>query len=58
VFSLGGSNPYTSTDEMNKYKIYVNETIQLHNTNNTIVSYEKLRQYKDYINSVILLVPH
>jgi len=34
-FSLGGISPYTSIDKTNKNKIYINETIQKHSTNNT-----------------------
>jgi hypothetical protein len=34
-FSLVNSSPYTSTLKTNKNKIYINETIQKHSTNNT-----------------------
>ena len=34
-FSPGDSSTYTSTDKINKNKIYIKETIQKHSTNNT-----------------------
>ena len=34
-FSPSGSSPYTGTDNSNKNKIYIKETIQKHSTNNT-----------------------
>ena len=41
--SPGASSPYTSTDETNKFKIYINETIQKHSTNNT--KHSKIQVY-------------
>jgi outer membrane lipoprotein-sorting protein len=34
VFLAGGNNSYTSTDKINKNKMYINETTQKHCTNN------------------------
>jgi len=46
-FSLGGSSPYTSRDNTNKNKIFMNDTVQKHNTNNTKHSKYKYTYYQN-----------
>jgi len=45
--SLGGSSRYANTDNANKNKLYINETIQKHSTNNTKHSKYKYTYYQN-----------
>jgi len=55
-FSPGGSSPYT-TDKINMNKIYINETVQLHSTNNTKHSKYKYK-YHQNTNTIVTSPTH